>query len=205
VDKEQALARYRRFAGQVAGLVDELAENPLPASIEVYLEPGESAVPLARQVAGKSRTSAAVEEVRFNGEWLERLEGVLRVVRFVGTGLAGVVLAATILVMASVLRLAVYQRREEIEIMLLVGAKPSFIRGPFLVTGVVQGLFASAFALGAVELMRYALVTRAGPATLAVVELLAARPLTPVLTAVVVLVGLAVSLTGSFFAVRPSY
>ena len=55
-----------------------------------------------------------------------------------GTGLALLVFAAVVFVMASVLRLAVYARRNEIEIMLLVGATPAFVRGPFLMAGLGQ-------------------------------------------------------------------
>jgi cell division transport system permease protein len=202
VDKDEALRRYRRYAADMAALVNELGTNPLPASFEVALarDPGSSdaARAIARRLAGRP----GVEEVRFNRELLERLEGLLALARRGGGAFAALVFLAVILVMASVLRLAVLARRDEIDIMQLVGATPTFIRGPFLVAGAAQGLLAAAAALVLVELGRrtgLAWAARDGMTSLA--ELICGQALSLASCGLVVLVGLAVSLAGSWFAV----
>lgn len=204
VDKQEALRRYRLWAEELADLVEELDSNPLPASLEVYLVPGGPAADSAATIRRELSVAPAVEEVRFGVDWLRRLESMLAVARASGGAFALIVLAAVIVVMSSVLRLAVISRRDEIDIMRLVGATPAFIRGPFLVAGAVQGLVASALALALVEGVRRAGLSYSGTGSGVLIDLLAARPLSQELTGVLVLVGLLVSLAGSHFAVRES-
>jgi cell division transport system permease protein len=202
VDKEQALERYRAWAAGLARLVNELDANPLPASLDVRLAPGGGAAGAADAIASRLRGREAVEEVRFSQERLERLESVLEFARACGIGLALLVTAAVVLVMASVLRLAVYARREEIEIMQLVGATPGFIRGPYLVAGAVQGLAAALLALALVEAVRAASTAWAGARSVALLELAAARPLSGPLCLALVGVGVLVGVASAYFAVR---
>lgn len=203
VDKDEALRRYREWDAELAALVVELDDNPLPASLEIYLDPGDArAASIAGEIATAVEGDPAVEEVRFNRLWMERLESLFRIARVGGATLSAIVFGAMIFVMAGVLRLAVLARREEIEIMQLVGATSGFIRGPFLVTGFVQGLVAAGVALGLVELVRRAAAGSAAIGELALLQELLAWPLSRELALMLVGAGLAVSLIGSFFAVR---
>ncbi len=209
VAKDEALRRFRSSFGDLAGLTAELDSNPLPASLEVFLKAGPNAGDSARLVVGKASGQPGVEEVRFDREWLDRLDAMLDVARWGGSGLALLVFIAVAFVMASVLRLAVHARRDEIDIMLLVGATPAFVRGPFLVAGLVQGLLASGAALAGVELARrlVRLYTTSGSEVerltrSVLVDLVAARPITPGLSLLLVAIGVTVGLTGAFFAVR---
>jgi cell division transport system permease protein len=202
VDKDEALERYSECAAGVADLVPELETNPLPASIEVYLESGQAGSDVATTVVAHARGVGIVEQVRFSEDWLRRLEAMLDVARAGGGGLIALVLAAVVFMMAAVLRLAVYARREEIAIMQLVGATTSFIRGPFLVTGAVHGLVASVAALVLVEGVRRAVVGWLGSDSTILLDLLTAHALALPLSVLLVVVGLLVSLTGSWFAVR---
>ena len=112
------------------------------------------------------------------------------------------IFAAVVLVMASVLRLAVYARRDEIEIVLLVGATPGFVRGPFVVAGLAQGLVASVVAVVSVELLRRGMLRSAGSDPVALLSLVAGQGLPWSMIFLVVLMGLAVGFIGSYFAVR---
>lgn len=145
-----------------------------------------------------------LEDVRFDADWVERLEELLRVARWGGSGLALIVFAAVVFVMASVLRLAVYARRDEIEIMLLVGATPAFVRGPFLVAGVGQGLIASVSALILVEAARRVALHRMGTEGVVLIDWIASHSLPLQTSLLVVAVGVVVSLAGAGFAVRRS-
>jgi len=201
INKREALRRYRQWAGEQAELIDELETNPLPASLEVFLTPGPGAEAIAERMADDLRAREGLEAVRFDREWARRLESVLNLARVGGSGLGILVLAAVVFIMASVLRLAVYARRDEIEIMLLVGATPAFVRGPFLMAGLGQGLIASGLSLVIVEVVRRMALSHAGSPVLGD---LIARPLPINLSIFVIGVGLVVSFTGALFAVRRS-
>lgn len=203
VGKDEALQRFRQsFGDELAGLPAELESNPLPASFEAYLAPGPDAAESARSLAVSLAGTDGVEEVRFDSDWLDRMDALLRLARFGGGVLSLLVLAAVVLVMASVLRLAVYARRDEIEIVQLVGATPGFVRGPFLVAGLAQGLVASLSAIGLVEVARRLVLSYADAGPGALLHLAAGHTLPFAFCLLLIVVGLAVSFAGSFFAVR---
>lgn len=204
VDKAQALERYRAWAGQTAGLIGELEHNPLPASFEVFLDSGkQGAEALGVRIAGEFGGREGVEDVRFDRDLVQRIESLLGVARVGGTALALVVFCAVVFVMASVLRLAVYARRDEIDIMLLVGATPAFVRGSFLVAGLAQGIISSLAALLLIEIARRVTLSHAGGAQ-ALLNLVAAGPVAAADAWILIATGVTVSLAGSFFAVRRS-
>jgi cell division transport system permease protein len=200
--KQDALRRYRKWAGDMAELIEELELNPLPASFEVVLDPGLGGEQTGERIARNFSGTAGVDDVRFNRGLVRRLESLLNLARVGGTGLGVLIFAAVVFVMASVLRLAVYARRDEIEIMQLVGATPAFVRGPFLVAGLAHGLLSSVLALLIVETARRAIHAYAGGGSLALLDLLAGHPLPFQLACLLVIVGLVVSFAGSYFAVR---
>lgn len=204
IDKNEAVRRYSEWAEQLVDLLDELETNPLPASFEVTLEAGPDAEAHGEAIVAALTGRPAVEEVRFDRDWLRKLESLLGLARIGGSGLAVIVFAAVIIVMGSVLRLAVYARRDEIDIMLLVGATPSFVRGPFLVAGLGQGLLASILAVLLVEGARRGALAYAGAESIALVDLVLERGLPLEWAGLMVVVGLVVSLVSAFFAVRAS-
>lgn len=202
IGKEEALRRFREFGEPLASLPDELGSNPLPASFDVYLSPDVDGSDAAARVARAARDLRGVEEVRFDRELLDRLQGFLRVAR-VGGGLASILaLSAVVLVMGSVVRLAVYARRDEIEIMQLVGATPAFVRGPFVVGGLVQGVVAAVAALAMVEAARRGLLAYLGANPAVLLELVAGRRLAAIPSATIVAIGVTVGVLGAYFAVR---
>ena len=204
VDRDEALRRYRAWAERSAELVEEIDSNPLPASLDVTLTAGPGAERVGDAIVAGLVGRAEVEDVRYDRDWLARVEALLAVARLGGGALALVVFAAVVFVMASVRRLAVHARREEIEIMLLVGATPSFVRGPFLVAGLVQGMVAGVVALLGVEAARRGLTGWLGAESLALLGLATARPLPAGAAALVSAVGVLVSLSAAYFAVRRS-
>jgi cell division transport system permease protein len=202
VDKAQALERFRGWFPDLAAVPETLGENPLPESLEVYLAGDAAASDVAREIAHRWTGTTGIEEVRFDVEWLDRVEALLALVR-IGSVVVGLVtFAVVIFVIASVLRLAVYARRDEIEIMMLVGATPGFVRGPFLFSGFVQGLVASGVALGIVELVRRAVLGYGATRGIALPVLLAGEPLVWPRATLLAAIGVAVSLAGAWFAVR---
>ena len=202
VDKDEALRRFRTSFGDLADMAADLATNPLPASYEAFVPSGSDGAGVAESAVAALAGHAGVEEVRHDRAWRERVDALIHVARSGGAGLALLVFAAVALVMANVLRLAVHARRDEIEIMLLVGATPSFVRGPFLVAGVFQGLAASLGSLGLVEGIRRAALAYSGSRPGVLLHLAAGNPLDVRMALLLTAVGLVVGLTGSWLAVR---
>jgi len=90
---------------------------------------------------------AGVSDVRYDRRWIDRLLAVVRVIRGAGFALAAIFILAAAVTIMSVVRLALLARRQEIEIMQLVGAPLSYIRGPFVVEGTLLGLIGAALAV----------------------------------------------------------
>ncbi len=147
VSREDALARFRRDLGGQAGVLEGLSRNPLPASLEVTLREGGAGPTAVRTVAGRVRGIGGVEDVQYGEEWIAQYGAFMNFLRILGLLLGGFLLAGSSLVVANTIRLAVYARREELEILSLVGASKPFVRIPFLIEGVLQGILGGALAL----------------------------------------------------------
>jgi cell division transport system permease protein len=139
VSKADALARFKQTFSDLSTAVDSLGQNPLPASIEVRLNPGPGASASVDLLAAKVRQLPGVADVRYDRQWLTRLMSAIGIIRGVGLVLGSVLTFAAALTVANVVRLALYARREELDIMQLVGAPQVYIRGPFVMEGVLQG------------------------------------------------------------------
>lgn len=139
ISKGQALTRFRSEFAQLAELAAGLDANPFPASIEVRVraeaERDGRVDALIRRVA----TLPGVADVRYDRDWLARVSAGLGAVRGAGLALAILMALAAGVTVASVVRLGLQARRDEIEIMELVGAPLTFIRGPFVAEGLLQG------------------------------------------------------------------
>jgi cell division transport system permease protein len=202
VDKDEALRRFRASFGDLGEMAADLETNPLPSSYEAFVPSGAQGAAVADAAVTALSGQPGVEEVRHDRAWREKVDALVHVARSGGAGLAVIVFAAVALVMANVLRLAVHARRDEIEIMLLVGATPSFVRGPFLVAGMLQGLGAALGSLALVEGIRRAALAWSGSDQGVLLRLAAGNPLDLRMALVLTGVGLLVGLTGSYLAVR---
>lgn len=198
VTKEDALLIFQeRFTNQV-DVIDILQTNPLPASVELRMESPTILPSLADELRGLSDT---FETVVVPLDVVERLIAVSNVSRVAGTIMVIALTGVTLFVIVNTIRVAVYARRQEIEIMKLVGATDWFIRGPFVIEGAVIGVLGATVA-AIVLLVLYAQV---GPSITQIISFL------PIATNVeyvrnlalfTVLVGLVVGSIGSYFSVR---
>jgi cell division transport system permease protein len=139
VSKSQALARFRREFAELASLASGFDDNPFPASVEVRLRPEAERDGRADALVRRIVTLPGVADVRYDSEWLATFGEGLRTVRGAGLMLAAVMALAAAVTVAAVVRIGLYARRDEIEIMELVGAPLAFIRGPFVAEGLLQG------------------------------------------------------------------
>lgn len=147
VTREAALERFRERLGGGA-LLEALEENPLPASIEVTLAPGADRAEEAGALAAALRALPGVEEVAGGEAWVEGYARALSLVRSAGLALGAILALATLLIVANTIRLAVYARRDELDILALVGASRTFLRVPYLLEGVIQGTLGGLLGVG---------------------------------------------------------
>jgi cell division transport system permease protein len=153
VSKERALQRFRTDFPELAEVTGSLTQNPFPSSLEVRLTGadggGAAAEALARDVAAKS----GVADVQFDRTWLARLIGVVTSARVAAGVVAAILMLGAAFTVGAVVRLSLYARRDELEIMALVGAPFSYIRGPFVVEGLLLGGMGAAVALVVVRVL----------------------------------------------------
>jgi cell division transport system permease protein len=157
VSKADALVRFKRTFGDLASTTDGLSGNPLPASYEVTLRTGPGVEERLDALGATLRQTAGVADVRYDRQWLTRLRSVVAVVSGIGLVLGGVLTIAAALTVANVVRLALYARRDELDIMQLVGAPQVYIRGPFVMEGILQGGLGALLALAALGAAFFAL------------------------------------------------
>src|SRR5688572_11208434 len=199
VSKEDALRRFKQNFGTLAEAAGGLPANPLPASIEVRLRPNANPADVAL-LAEKAAGLAGVADVRYDRQWIQRLMYAVDLVRAGGVVLAALLVFAAALTVASVVRLALFARREELHIMQLVGAPLAYIRGPFIFEGLIQG---SLGAIAALILLWIAFVTfrsRAGAWLAGVIEPASLIFLSLPIAAALLAAGAAVGALGGFIA-----
>lgn len=145
LSKADALARFKQTFADLSATLDGIGDNPLPASYEVRLRGGpEAGVDL---LLAEIRQLPGVADVRYDREWLQRLSLAIAMLRGVGLALGTLLTIAAALTVANVVRLGLYARRDELDIMQLVGAPQVYIRGPFVMEGTLQGGIGAVVAL----------------------------------------------------------
>jgi cell division transport system permease protein len=154
VTARAALERLVRELGPAGDALRGLGSEPLPPSLEVQAPPAWRSPDALRRLAAELEQSSAVSAVDWGEAAVERLSALARALRWAGLFAFLVLLAATVVVVSATLQLAIYARREEVEIQKLVGATDRFVRAPFLIEGVLQGLAGGALALVGLALVR---------------------------------------------------
>lgn len=149
VDSKAAEQRFRTAFPSMAGLLDGWGESPLPGSLEIPLRTDSAPDPEAlERLLEEIRQHPAVLMIDDDRDWLKQLETVILVLEGMGSILGGILLFTAIFTISSVIRLTAYLYRDEITVMRLVGATEFFIRGPFYMEGLFQGLAGSLLATG---------------------------------------------------------
>ncbi|MBI4511271.1 MAG: hypothetical protein HY698_16680 [Deltaproteobacteria bacterium] len=201
VPSDEAYRRLVESLGDRKDLLSGVEIGYLPASLEVTLGGGVRDVAKVSPLVDKLRRTPGIEEVEFLGDWVDRLTSLLASIRSAAWALALLALATCVYVVASTIKLSVHARKDEIEILKLVGATDRFVKLPLLVEGAVQGLLGSAVALG----LLYAFYRLGGPPLArmlsgAVGELQLSF-LSPSMLGLALLMGTSLGMLGSFVAI----
>jgi cell division transport system permease protein len=142
ISKEKALRRMEKSYPQ---LTVDLPANPLPDSFEIVPKKGEDTEPVALSI--RDAKLAGVDEVRYGKETSRRILQIARAIQVVFLIAVIILLIASTILIANTIRLSIFARRREIEVMKLVGATNWFVRGPFMLEGLITGLAGSISAI----------------------------------------------------------
>jgi cell division transport system permease protein len=200
VTRGEALERFRALFRDMRSLPEDLGENPFPASLEVSLRPGHQSPAEVERLVAAFEKAPGVREAQYDLLWIDRLSTGVRLVRGAGAFLGGILVLAGVFTISNVIRLTVYAREDELDIMRLVGATQAYVKGPFVAEGMIQGglggLIAVALLWTAFRFLRRDLMAAS--------DLLGRAPLTlpSDLVLVLVLGGMAVGIAGSLVSLR---
>lgn len=153
ISRAQALELARQELPEFRTLFGGLERNPLPASLEISLHPGQRGPEVVKRIADRVGAYPFVEQVNYGQDWLGTVYLLRRAAAAASLvlGIAFALVAA--LIIGAAVRMAIFARRDEIIIMRLVGATDSFIRSPFLIEGLITGLIGAGFAVLATYLI----------------------------------------------------
>jgi cell division transport system permease protein len=152
VSREQALKEFREQLGDKEGLLAAMEkDNPLPNSYRIKTQNPE----VVKDVANMIGRIEGIDEVKYGKEIVDKLFKITGIIRFVGIGVMAVLSIISIFIISNTIKLTVYARRREIEIMKYIGATDWFIRWPFLIEGMVLGFLGSLIAVGVLNVAYY--------------------------------------------------
>jgi cell division transport system permease protein len=197
VSKDQALAHLEQSLGGRLQIRDLLAHNPLPASFVITADRSAS----VRGIAIAAGRLPQVESVGYGVQAVVRLLALTRAVRIMGALAAGVLALVALVIIAGTIRITVFARRAEIEVMRLVGATAWFIRWPFVVEGAITG----AWGAGAAVLLvfgGYALLVRGAESTLPFLTLPPPGQVALAVSWKLMVWGITIGVAGSLLALR---
>jgi cell division transport system permease protein len=163
VSKAEALRALKRSLGSEADAADQLPRNPLPASVEVTPDAAIATPEGTRALVGRLVALPEVDEVQGGSQWVDGLAQFRRLFQGMGMVVGAVLSVAAILTVTTATTLVLHLRRDEMEIMRLVGATENVIRWPRLLQGMAQGLVAAIVALATLEIAYALAVPRLEP------------------------------------------
>lgn len=152
LSKEAALEDLRGKIGEQSSLLEGLDKNPLPDSLEITLKASCCGPADIEKLAGRVKGLPNVENVEYAQKWLHRFNGIYNLFKITGGVLASIFFIATLLIIANTIRIIMYSRREEIEILRIVGADENFIQYPLFIEAVLQGVMGSLIGITALFL-----------------------------------------------------
>ena len=158
ISKNEAFQELKKQMRRQSSLFENLKGNPLPDAFEIRLKASFQNQEKVEMLATKIESLSQVDEVEYGQRWLEQFTNFFNLLRFSGYALGGLFFMAALLIVANTSRLVLYSRRDEVEIMRLVGATDSFIKAPFYIQGLIQGAFGGIIGL-AVLFMSFLLIS----------------------------------------------
>lgn len=202
VSQQQAFDRFHARLGQNGDLLEGLMPEILPASLEISLTESARSRTGTERLIDLLKSNADFHNFRYGQEWLDRYDAFIFLLKLTGTMAGGFLIFATLFIISNTIKLTIYARRDELEIMGLIGATPMFIKTPFMAEGALQGAIGATIALGGCHVLYYFFLKNglAALLTTSTVENIQFLPLE--YQGAVILLGLFLGLIGSLLPLR---
>ena len=153
ISKETALERLRGQMQRQAAILEGLGQNPLPDAFEVQMIPTARTWDKAEDLAKNLETVTGVSDVEYGQRWVERFVALFKLFRLTSYAMGSLFFIASVFIVGNTVRLILYSRRQEVEIMRLVGATERFILAPFYFQSMIQGALGGMTGLVALLIM----------------------------------------------------
>ena len=147
VSKKRAWQEFQSNMSENLKPLLDIKFNPLPASYKIQFYEADNRLVHIRELAGQLKARKGIESVEYGQEWIAKIEKFMIFSRLFLFVMSGLSCFGLILIISNTIRLSIYSRQDEIELMLLIGATPSFVKIPYLFEGMLQGLTGSVLAL----------------------------------------------------------
>ncbi len=159
VSKEAAFEELKKGMKGHESVLEGVNALTLPASLEIRLADAYRDPAKAAGLAQRLKAFEWAEEVQYSREWVERFSSFMRFIEIGALFIGAFLAAATVFIISNTIRLAVYARKDEIEVLCLVGASETYIKVPFFIEGAAQGVFGGFLAMCILVLARYVLAS----------------------------------------------
>lgn len=201
VSSEDAWNRFAANFPELKDILDNLNSNPFPPSYEVRLTDKIFSLSAIVYFMENIKSLKGVIDFQFNQEWVEKMDSLSRIVRAIGFFFGGILILASFFIISNVVRLNVLARKNEIEILRLVGATNTYIRIPFLVEGFVLGLLGSLISLIILFIMIKVFPIFVGSSLGAAKDFFSLRPLTIEQSIWLIVGGVVIGILGSITSI----
>jgi len=162
VSRDEALKRFKsRLRGQET-ILEGVRPEVLPTSFEISLKRSSRDTQGVESFVASLKRIPGITEVQYGEEWVRRFNSFLNFMRLLGALLGGFLVIAVVFIVSNTIKLTIYARRDELEVMSLVGATSFFIKTPFLLEGLIQGLAGSLIAVALLLAMYAGFLHNAG-------------------------------------------
>jgi cell division transport system permease protein len=139
ISRQAALEDLKIQMKRQMSLIDNLEINPLPDAYEIFMSPEEQSFEKIETLAARVDAISAIDDVEYGQAWIGRFTQVFNLFKFIGITMGVLFFMVTVFIISNTIRLALYSRRDEIDIMRLVGATDAFIKIPSYIAGLIQG------------------------------------------------------------------
>jgi cell division transport system permease protein len=160
VSRDEAWEIFKAALGGQSGILEGLQPDILPASVEITLRDAHRRRASVDLAAKRLASEGGVAEVEYPQQWVDRLSLLMVGVQWAKWILGGLLFGAVLLIVGSTVKLAIMARKDEVEIMQLVGAPEALVKAPFIIEGMLQGLIGAALAVGLIWTLSYFLSAR---------------------------------------------